>query len=498
MRARPSTLKGGIHLSGGQIVSQACSFIRNVILARMISVEDFGVAAAFAMTLSLLEMISNLSLDKQLVQAADGNEPDFQNAAHFVHLTRGIGIGIVLFALAGLVARLFGIPQAVWGFRCLALLPVMRGFLHLDNIRMQREMRFGPAVSVDVISNVLVTLVAWPIAAWFRNYNAMLAILLIQVAVAGIASHWVAERRYSWSWDGRYARRMFTFGWPLLISGLLLYGMMQGDRLVIGSARQLFPGATYTLKDLGEYSIAFSLMMAPAMFIGNVASSLFLPVLARVQAVPNEFQRNYQRAFAFLCLLAALITIPCILAGPQLVVWIYGAKYSAAAGLVGWLAAVWGLRIIRYVPTIAALAYADTQAVMISNLVRSSALCGSIYAAATGKGLVWIAISALAGELLALPVLMRRIRRLHGVSARLCVPPMAAIGLGVIAAAMISYSGVSRAHPLSALLASLVTVGGTTLILSAAAPGLRYDLLSMASRTLGMFGMKNPIREADA
>lgn len=482
MRTLHAVLKGGLSLGTGQGVVQACSFVRSIILARLISVEDYGIAAAFAMTLALLEMISSLSLDKLLVQAPDGDEPAFQRTAHLVQVTRGIGNGLVLFVLAGLIARLFGVPQATWGFRCLALLPVIRGFLHLDSTRMQRDMRFGPAVRIDVIANVLVTLLAWPLAAWLHNYSAMLFLLILQVAAASVVSHWVAERRYGWSWQRRFARRMFSFGWPLVINGLLLYGIMQGDRVVIGSARQLFPGAVYTLKDLGEYSIAFSFVMAPAMFMANIATSLFLPVLSRARSVPQQFQQAYDRIFSGICLIATAVTIPCILAGPQLIAWIYGAKYAAAGRLAGWLAAMWGIRLVRTAPTLAALAHADTKAAMFSNLVRSVALGGSVCAAAAGMSLVWIAISCLVGELLALPTIFLRVR--HYLSLRLCLKPLTTGSVGVALAALLPRWGGYSINPLSVLLETLATTAGTLLIVLAMLPTLRADVRGLAASTL--------------
>src|SRR5579872_157767 len=94
-----SFLKSGTQLSINQAIVQACSFVRNVIVARLISPADFGIAATFVMTFSLLDMISNLSADTLLVQAKDGDEPLFQGTAHSIHLIRGLINAILLFAL---------------------------------------------------------------------------------------------------------------------------------------------------------------------------------------------------------------------------------------------------------------------------------------------------------------------------------------------------------------------------------------------------------------
>ena len=312
-----SLFRGGLSLGGGQLIVQLCSFVRNLIVARMISVQDYGIAAAFAMTFSLLELISSLALDKLLIQSKDGDEPGLQWTAQFIQAIRGLCNGAVLFLLGGLAARLFGIPQAAWSFRALALLPVLRGLSHFDTVRMQRGLRFGPSITVDIGSNLFVTLLAWPIVFWLRDYRAMLVILVLQSVATMIGSFAVAERRYGWAFDRAYARRIFTFSWPLLINGMLLFVILEGDRFVIGSSRQVFSGARYTLADLGQYSLAFSLVMAPAMFISNVCCTLFFPDLSRFQTVRAQFQRGYQRIYSVLCLFAVLIVIPFMLAGPR-------------------------------------------------------------------------------------------------------------------------------------------------------------------------------------
>ncbi|HEY4907333.1 MAG TPA: oligosaccharide flippase family protein, partial [Candidatus Acidoferrum sp.] len=111
-----SIFKGGSQLALGQIVSQACSFVRNLVIARIVSPADFGIAATFAMTLSLMEMVSNVASEMLLVQSPDGNEPGLQSTAQAMKVVRGIGNSLILLALAIPLSHLFGVPQATWAF----------------------------------------------------------------------------------------------------------------------------------------------------------------------------------------------------------------------------------------------------------------------------------------------------------------------------------------------------------------------------------------------
>ena len=84
----------------GQVVGRSFSFIRNIIIARLISPNDFGIAATFVITVSLLEMISDLAAHRLLVQAKDGNEERFQETAHLLMVVRGAVNAVLLFLLA--------------------------------------------------------------------------------------------------------------------------------------------------------------------------------------------------------------------------------------------------------------------------------------------------------------------------------------------------------------------------------------------------------------
>src|ERR1017187_1787789 len=109
MLHRNSVINGGLSLALGQAASQACSFIRSIIVARLLSPENFGVAAIFATLLSLLEMVSNLSSSVLIVQAGDGDEPALQNHAQLTLAARGVWNALLFLALAGPVSQLFGI-----------------------------------------------------------------------------------------------------------------------------------------------------------------------------------------------------------------------------------------------------------------------------------------------------------------------------------------------------------------------------------------------------
>jgi O-antigen/teichoic acid export membrane protein len=477
-RAR-SILSSGLKLGANEGANQAGSFLRSIIIARLITPEHYGIAATFALSFAFLEMISNLASERLLVQAENADEPEFQGTAHLLQSSRGALNAVLLFLAAGPLSRLFGVPEAEWAFRCLGGVPLIRGLAHTDMFRLQRAMKFDPWIKVNLSSTLLITIGALPMAWWLRNYAVMVWVLLLQAAAWMVTSHLVAERPYRWAWRRSYANQMFVFGWPLLINGLLMYLIFQGDRLVIGASTRLFARASYTLADLAAYSLALSLSQMPQMFVANVCTSLFLPILSRVQNLRARFEQDYLACSQFVCLAAAASSLPLIVAGGWLIVLIYGNKYSASGVVIGWLAAMQALRIIRVAPTLGAMALGDTKNAMISNLARTLAFVCVLIVAAAGGPLQGVAAAGFAGELFALAVCLYGLSRNHAISARYCLEPCAVVTAGLVVAAIASRLGLGMWSAFAAIGLSAFLFGAVLTGMLIIYPELRTNLRTL-------------------
>lgn len=387
-------LKGGLLLSAGNIVSALGSFIRNIIIARLISVEDFGIAATFALTVAMIELCSNLAIDRMLIQAPDGEDEELQATAHSIQLVQGIAGALILFLIAAPVAGLFNIPEVTWAFQLLALVPLIRGLSHLDRCRFQREMRFGPVVLVETVPQVAATIAAVPAAFYAGDYTAMLWVVFTQIVLLTVISHLVAKRSYKLSWKRPLVERCFSFGMPLLLNGFLMFGIFQGDRGIVG--------ATFGMTELGWFGAAFALTLAPTMVIARICQSFFLPLLAQKQDSQTEFS-DIANVTMQVCLLGGiLVAVGFAVAGTALIVVLYGDRYMAGASVIGVLGIMQAIRVTRAGPTIVSVARGQTTPPLYANVVRTLGLGLSLIAVWQGYGIVGIAVGSLVGEVLAL------------------------------------------------------------------------------------------------
>lgn len=401
-------LRGGAWLTAGNALSALASFLRNVAIARLISVEDFGIVALLSMMLAVFETISNLAIDRLLVQAPDGDEPKLQASAHALQVTRGVMGGVILFLMASGLSVLFKVPHTAWAFQALALVPVIRSLQHLDTVRYQREMRYGPTFWVVALPQGVSLALAVPLAYWLRDYSAIVWAIFAQTISEAVITHVLATRPYRWAWDRAQTLRILSFGWPLLANGLLMFAIFQGDKAIIAVA--------YTPAVVGWFSAAVMISMAPAMLVISVLNGLLLPVLSRDQQDPEKFRQRYLQVVQA-CLTVGLMTaVFFAVFGPELLILLFGERYAPGVAVVILLGMTQGVRIAKAGQFVAAIALASTKDPLVANLARGASLLVATLLVVMGYGPVAVAATGLAGEMLAYAIAVFRL------SARLGVP----------------------------------------------------------------------------
>lgn len=437
MTLRARALRGAAVLTVSQIMGQALAFARNMIITRMLSPDDVGIAATLAITWSLVEMLSDVSIDKLLIQARDGEDSRLQATCQAALVVRGTLLSLLLVCLAWPMAQLFQLPDAVWAFRCMAMAPLLRGFVHLDMTRFQRELRFVPSAVSELVPQLVGFGVVFPLASWLHDFRAVLFCTLIQGLVYLMATHLMASRGYRWAWDAGTVRRIAKFGWPLMINGALVFAVGQGDQMAIG--------ARYPKPDLALWSNAMLLASAPLLILGKVAVSMALPILAKCRDDRALFDSRYELCMQGLAWVAAVVAVPLILGGGAIMALAFGEHYAAGGAFIGVLAAAQACRACRLGVNAAAMSCGDTKNPAITNFARVIGVGIAVVLAARHAPLLQIAGAALVGEVLSLSSGIWRLSalRICGVasSLRATLPLGAAIAAAFALCSLASQAG---------------------------------------------------------
>jgi len=357
--------RSALLILSGNATASLLLLARNLIVARFIPVEDYGIAATFAVAMAMVEMASAFGLQQQIIQSKEGDDHRFQAALHGFQLLRGVGAGVALFLIANPIARFLDIPEVAWAYQLLALVPVIKACEHFDVHRFSRQMRFWPLILTGSVPALLSLLAAWPLAIWLGDWRVMLYAILAQISFRVLTSHLVAERPYHLIFDRAIMRRSLRFGWPILTNSILLFLVFQGDKLIVGRA--------LGMEALAIFAMGMTLTLTPTMVIAKSAQNFFLPQLSAAAGTPHfgeiancALQMVTSAALVFLAVVF-------IFGGPVLHI-LFGEKYASLTPLLIWFGIGQTLRVLKAGPAIVALSLGHTENAMNANLIRVFAL----------------------------------------------------------------------------------------------------------------------------
>ena len=409
----------GMILSGN-FSGAALMMVRTLLVSALITLQDFGIASTFLLAMALVEMMSALGFQQQMVQDKDGNAPEFQAAMQGFSVLRGCINALVLFLLADPLARFFGIPEVLWAFQLIAVVPLVAGFVHFDVHRLSRQMNYLPSVMIAVLPPVGSLLSVWPFYVMFGDYRTLLFAIFVQMGLMVVVSHIFAKRRYRIVFDGAVILRSLRFGWPLMVSGALMFVVFNGERGIIG--REL------GLETLALFSMALSLTLTPTLVISRSTMSFFLPQLSAAvgsKPYPNLAAVTFQTHILLGCTMVVGVAL---LGGPFLHA-VLGEKYAGAIPLLTMLAVVQAFRVFEGGCAIVALAAAHTKNEMMANIARVTLLPVAWIVVSQGGDVLTVIWIGMVGEALGFAVGLTLALRMQKLALR---PLLAPLGVALV------------------------------------------------------------------
>lgn len=403
-------------LAAARACSYALSFLRNLILARSLSKADFGLVALFSVTVSLLEVTGKFSFGQLIVQSANGNDRGFVATAQGVQLVVGVASMLTFVMISGPMAEMCGVPTAKWAFAALAVVPLGKALESLDSFRLQRSFEFGAAMRIELVPQVLVTILTFPVVYAMADYRAIVVLICLKALATVSASHVWRERAYQLGWNRSFAGEVLRFCWPMLLNGLVLFLCQQADQMLVGTL--------FSLELLATYAVCVSVVAVPWFVFAQVLTGVLLPLFARAKEGHGYLEGIYVRAMRITAPIAVIVALPLIILGQEVIVTVYGGKYSDVDGVLALLSAAASIRFLRAVCAVSAMAVGDTINQLVGNLWRATSLFFAFAFFSLSGEIESLGVAACAGECLALGFSLCRLRRRSGVCLQKSAAPV--------------------------------------------------------------------------
>lgn len=257
-----------------RIVAQSISLIVSIVLARLLLPEDYGAVALVMVFITIADVFVNNGLGNALIQKMDADDIDF-SSVFYINIIIGIVLYLVLFLIAPLVAEFYHMPVLQPGLRVLAIRIPIASINSVQQAYVSRNMLFKrffwSTLFGTMISGVVGIILAYHGAGVWALIAQYLTNTCIDTIVLWITVRWRPKLICSW----KRAKKLISYGWKLLVSGLLDTGYRQLRTMIIGKL--------YTSSDLAYYNQGDKY---PNLIVSNVNTaigSVLFPAMSQYQ-----------------------------------------------------------------------------------------------------------------------------------------------------------------------------------------------------------------------
>lgn len=280
-------VRGGFWVFALRVVHRLLALARIIVLAHLLTPDDFGLFAIALLALSALETFSQTGFEAALVQKK-GNVKPYLDTAWTVQVIRGVTLVLVLFTVAPYVARFFGEPMARPLLRALGLSMLFQSFANIGVVHFRKELEFHKEFLYQVSGTVVDFVVAIGAAVALRNAWALVAGLVAGSLVRMAVSYLIHPFRPRLRLDKEKAGELYRFGRWILGSSIINFLNTEGD--------DAFLGKVLGITSLGLYQMAYRLSNLPATEITHVISQVTFPAYCQLQDRLPRLREAYLRA----------------------------------------------------------------------------------------------------------------------------------------------------------------------------------------------------------
>lgn len=270
-------------------------FFSMIVLARLLTKDDFGVVGYALAILGFLDVVKDLGIGSAIIYYKDRQVAD---TAFWLNLVMGVSLFLLVWALAPFISIYFNDPRAAQVTRVLALSFPLSALGSTHEALLIKDLQFGKKFLPDIARALTKGVIAISLAfmgfgPWSLIYSQLVGVL-IAVVVLWRLVRW----RPSMAFDSEGAWSLLTFGLPIVGMNIISAFALNVDYLLVG--RYLGSEA------LGVYALAFRIPELTILQFCVIVAQVIFPVFNKMRDDVGALKAGFLETARYV----ALITVP--------------------------------------------------------------------------------------------------------------------------------------------------------------------------------------------
>lgn len=262
------------------------TFVVSVILARLLSPDDYGLLGIIAIFTAVCSALINGGFSSALIRKKNVTNDDY-NTVFIVNILASLFLYFTLYFCSPLIASFFERDELVALIRVSSLGIIIGAFAIVQQTRLIKRIDFKTQTKITLLATVISGLIGIVMAFFGCGVWSLIAQNLasqgIKTILLWIFNHWAPNFHFS----SRSFKELFGFGWKMMLSGLI--------DTIWKELYQVVVGKFYSPATLGQYTRAKQFSQLFSSNLTSVVQRVTFPVLSDIQDDKPRMVSAYRR-----------------------------------------------------------------------------------------------------------------------------------------------------------------------------------------------------------
>ena len=373
-----TAIRGGVLTTAAQASQFVLQMGSTVILARLLTPEDYGLFAMVGAVTSLLSYFGDLGLSDATIQRMNINS-DQVSSLFWLNVAAGAIFALVTAGLAPVLVWFYHEPRLLLIAPTLAISFILGGLAIQHCAILKRQMHFRRLVSIQIGSTLTGALAGVTAAVLGAGYWSLVLMEISTLLATAVGAWIMCDWRPGFYVRGCGIRSLITFGANVSGHNLLKSLTLSLDKIVIGK--------WWGSQQLGLYSKAYQLVMLPLVQLLGPLGKVAVPTLSRLQEDRIRYQGYYGKIVSLIAYGIMPLSVAVAALAEEIVMIVLGARWLESAGI---------FRILAISALVQPIASANTWVCISTghtkNMMRWAMMSAPMVCAAFFVGLPWGAL----------------------------------------------------------------------------------------------------------
>ncbi len=299
--------------------NQVAKLIVQIILARLLLPKDFGVISIISVFIALSQSLMDSGFQNALIREEKTCEEDLATVFYFNFFMSIVLYGALFFAAPSL-SLFFHEPKLELILRVVGIILIINSFGLIQRTILSKQLKFKTQMIINMLSSIISGLIA--IFCAFRGFGIWSLVIqtivmqFLQASLFTMKNRWWPKTGFYW----KSFKRLYKFGWKIMISGLLNTAYQNIYFVLIGRL--------YSASDLGYYTNAQKLRDAADFTITGAVRKVSYPALSKVKDQQEVLKRGYRKILRYTVFFTLPISLGLAVIAPQFFPVLFGTKWD--------------------------------------------------------------------------------------------------------------------------------------------------------------------------